>query len=124
MKKTINFIVKVIVAALVGFAMMCIAIAYDASDRLAFGTYLFVTIAVCAVLGVFDERKERDASRYDTIRHKTGRNYGQAAVFIGTACLFIGTPQKCEEACDDLWHHGQQAHVEMLSGEETSFNVL
>ena len=52
------------------------------------------------------------------------RNYGQAAVFIGTACLYMGTPADCDELCDDLWHHGQQAHVEMLTGEETSFNVL
>ena len=126
MKKTINFIVKVIVAAIVAGGMACVLIAHDASDNAVLGTYFFGAIGVALMLGVFDEpkRKERDASRYDTIRHKTGRNYGQAAVFIGTACLFIGTPQECEEACDDLWHHGQQAHVEMLSGEETSFNVL
>lgn len=113
--------VSIIVAALVGMAAMCIAIAYDASDSLAIVTYFVVAFCVACVLGVFDERKERkDESRSATIRRK----YGHAAVFIGTACLYTGTPQQCDEMADDLWHYSQQAHVEMLTGEETNFEVL
>ena len=117
-----KFIAKIFVACLVGFAMMCIAIAYDASDRLAVASYFTTAIAVSALLGVFGMPAER--TKHDSIRHKTGRNYGQAAVFIGTACLFVGTPQECEDVADDLWHYGQQARVEMLTGEETSFNII
>lgn len=61
--------------------------------------------------------------KYESIRHKTGRNYGQAAVFIGTACLFIGTPEECDAVADDLWHHAQQAEVRALDGTET-FDIL
>ena len=68
--------------------------------------------------------EEHEPSKHDTIKHRMGRrNYGQAAVFIGTACLYMGTPQQCEDVCDDLWHHGQQAHVQMLEGNET-FDIL
>ena len=35
----------------------------------------------------------------------------------------MGTPQQCDELCDDLWHHGQQAHVQVLDGNET-FDIL
>jgi hypothetical protein len=115
-----KFILKVFVASLVGLAMMCIAIAYDASDRLAIASYFATAIVVSALLGVYD-MPER--TKHDTIRHKTGGNYGQAAIFVGTACVFMGTPQECDDLCDDLWHHGQQARVEMLTGEE-SFNVI
>lgn len=54
-----KFIAKVFVACLVGLAMMCIAIAYDASDRLAIGAYFATAIAVSALLGVFDESAKR-----------------------------------------------------------------
>lgn len=68
--------------------------------------------------------EEHEPSKYETIKHRMGsRNYGQAAVFIGTACLYMGTPQQCDELCDDLWHHGQQAHVQVLDGNET-FDIL
>lgn len=67
---------------------------------------------------------EDGKKKYDSIRHKMGgRTYGQAAVFIGTACLFIGEPNECWELADDLWHHAQQAEVRALTGEET-FDVL
>lgn len=61
MKKTIKFIVKVIVAAIVAGGMACVLIAHDASDNVVLGTYFFGAIGVAAVLGVFDmpERKER-----------------------------------------------------------------
>lgn len=69
-------------------------------------------------------RSMRGEGKYDTIRHKTGRNYGQAAVFVGTACLFIGTQTECDERADDLWHYGVQAEVQQLTGEETQFDIL
>ena len=67
-------------------------------------------------------RSMRGSGKYDTIRHKTG-NYGQAAIFVGTACLFIGTPNECDELADDLWHRGQQAEVRALTGDEV-FDIL
>ncbi len=66
-------------------------------------------------------RSMRGSGKYDSIRHKTGRNYGQAAVFIGTACLFIGTPKECEELADDLQHYAQQVRVDTIDGE---FDIL
>ena len=64
-----------------------------------------------------------EPSKYDSIKHKTGRNYGQAAIFVGTACLFMGTPKECKELCDDLWHRGIHAEVtEVTEGME--FNIL
>lgn len=63
MKKTFRFIGLVIVAALVGFAAMCIAIAFDASDRVAIVSYFGVAAIVAAVLGAFrEERKVRHMS--------------------------------------------------------------
>ena len=112
---------KMMVAAMVAVGMACVAIAHDASDNLVIVTLFATGIAVSALLGVYD-MPER--TKHDTIRHKTGRNYGQAAIFVGTACLFMGTPKECDDLCDDLWHHGQQARVEMLTGEETSFNII
>lgn len=112
---------KMIVAAIVAVFMGVVAIAHDASDNLVIVTMFATAIAVSALLGVYD-MPER--TKHDSIRHKTGRNYGQAAIFVGTACVFMGTPQECDDLCDDLWHHGQQARVEMLTGEETSFNVI
>lgn len=109
-----------IVAAIVAAGMACVLIMHDASDNTVIVTFFCVGIMVSAALGVFD-MPER--TKHDSIRHKTGRNYGQAAIFVGTACLFMGTPQECDDLCDDLWHHGQQARVEMLTGEET-FNVI
>lgn len=122
MKKTFRFIGTIIVAALVGFAAMCIAIAFDASDKVAIASYFGVAIVIAAVLGAF--REERSASRFDTIRHYDGRkNYGQAAVFIGTACLFIGEPNECWELADDMWHYAQQAEVRALDG-DIEFDIL
>lgn len=70
-----KFIVKVSVACLVGFAMMCIAIAYDASDKVAILSYFGVAIAVAAVLGAFDESAKR---KHMTIKDGA-RSYDQAA---------------------------------------------
>ena len=65
-------------------------------------------------------------TKYDSIRHKMGQNYGQAAIFVGTACLFVGTPQDCEELADSLQHYAQQAKARALTGDETfeTFEVL
>ena len=70
-----KFLLKVFVACLMGFAMMCIAIAYDASDVLAISTYLATSVAVAAVLGAFDESAK---SKHMTIKD-AARHYEQAA---------------------------------------------
>jgi hypothetical protein len=70
-----KFIAKVSVACLVGFAMMCAVILADASDVVAFVTYLATSIAVAAVLGAFDESAK---SRHMTIKDGA-RSYREAA---------------------------------------------
>lgn len=67
-------------------------------------------------------RSMRGEGKYDTIRHKTG-NYGQAAIFVGTACLFVGAPKECDDLADDLWHRGIQCEVSELTGDEV-FDIL
>jgi hypothetical protein len=52
-----------------------------------------------------------------------GRSYGQAAVFVGSAILFMGTLQECEDMADDLQHYGVQAKADTLTGNET-FEIL
>lgn len=94
--------------------------------------YLFIIVPAMAIMcGVFayiivnDIRailRSMRGEKHESIRPQK-RSYGQAAVFIGTACLYMGTPQQCDDLADDLWHHGQQAHVEQLTGEET-FEIL
>lgn len=70
-----KFIAKVFVACLAGFVMMCIAIAYDASDRLAIALYFATAIAVAAVLGAFDESAK---SKHMSLKDGA-RSYDQAA---------------------------------------------
>ena len=126
MKKTIAFIVKIIVAAMVGLLLAAWADEHHVGYR-----YGFVTVYFCGAIAVYYTiegiitliRRRRQAEREDIIRFRRSMNYGQAAVFVGTACLFMGTPQDCEEVCDDLWHYGQQARVEQLTGEEV-FEIL
>ena len=112
-------IVRIMVAAIVATGMACVLMMHDASDNVVILTTLCVAIIMAALLGVFDT-KERKATNFDTISR---RSYGHAAVFIGTACVFMGTPQDCEEMADDLQHYGQQARMEMLTGSET-FEIL
>lgn len=117
---------KMIVATMVGLMLAAWADEHHVGYRYAFvSVYLFGSVVVYyAIEGIIAVLTKRGRnSRYESIRHKTGRNYGQAAIFVGTACVFMGTPQECDDLCDDLWHHGQQARVEMLTGDET-FNVL
>ena len=121
--RKLPFIVKFIVAFIVATFAVALCIRFDASDGVVIMAYFGVAILAMLAMGAFDVRG-RKHSEYDSIRHKTGRSYGQAAIFIGTACVFMGTPQQCDEVADDLWHHGQQACVEQLTGEETSFDIL
>ena len=116
-----SFIGRFIVAFIVATFAVALCIRYDASDNVVIVTYIGVAIATMLVLGAFDEREE---SKHESIKHYDGRrNYGQAAIFIGTACIFMGTQQQCEDVADDLMHYGQQVHVEQLTGNET-FEVL
>ena len=111
---------KMVVAAIVAVFMGVMTIACDASDNLVIVTMFATAIAVSGLLGVYDmPGRTKHTSLKDG-----ARSYGQAAIFVGTACVFIGMPQECDDLCDDLLHHGQQARVEMLTGEETSFNVI
>lgn len=61
---------KMMVACLLGFAVMCIAIASDASDRVAITVCVVTGLAVSLALGVFDlpERKGRHMSLKDGAR--------------------------------------------------------
>lgn len=99
-----------------------------------YNIYLFAVVSFMAIMcGVFtyiivnDIRsimRSMRGEKHENIRHRgVRRSYGQAAVFMGTVCLFTGTPQQCDDLCDDLWHHGQQVRVEQLTGEET-FEIL
>ena len=82
-------------------------------------------VFVCIIAGDIKAiLRSMRGNKYDSIRHKMGRkSYGQAAIFLGTACVFVGTPKECEERADDLWHYGQQVRVEEnIDGME--FNIL
>ena len=95
--------------------------------------YLFIIVPFMAIMCVVFAwiiagdvkailRSMRGSGKYDTIRHKTG-NYGQAAIFVGTACLFVGAPKECDDLADDLWHRGVQCKVSELTGNEV-FDIL
>lgn len=116
-------IIKIIASAAIAVGAGVVLSGHDVSDNLIVCTAACIGIMVAAIMGVFDEPAKREDIKHDSIR-KAGRNYGQAAVFIGTACIFMGTPQECEDVCDDLWHYAQQVHVEVLDGEETTFEIL
>lgn len=124
--KTIKTIVKIIVAAMVGLFLAAWADEHHVGYRYAFvSVYLFCSVVVYyAINGIIAFIRRRQAERDDIIKFRRSIDYGQAAVFVGTACLFIGTPQECDDRADDLWHYGVQARVEQLTGEETSFNII
>ena len=115
-------IIKIIVAAIVAMGMACVLIWNDASDNAVIVTYFCVALMVSAILGVFDIKERKDA-KHTTIKD-AARNYGQAAILVGGACLFLGEPKVCEELCDDLWHRGVQAEVRELSGTEQDFDII
>lgn len=116
--KTIRFfaiaVLSAVVAGIVGYAIA------DTLEEFA-AIFFFGGAFLALIMGAFSER---ESARFNSIRHYDGRkNYGQAAVFIGTACLFMGTPKECEEVADDLWHYAQKAEVRTLTGEE-DLNVI
>ena len=119
--KTLRFIGLVIVAALVGFAVMCVAIAFDASDKVAIVSYFGSAIAIAALLGAFDMGAIKRNMKHTSI--KDAARYGQAAIFVGTACLFIGEPNECDELADGLQHYAQPVRVDTLTGNEV-FDIL
>jgi hypothetical protein len=125
MKKTIAFIVKILVAAIVAMFLAVWADEHGVGYR-----YGFVTVYFCGAIGVYYAIegicafiRRRQAERDDIIKFRRSIDYRQAAVFVGTACLFIGTQTECDERADDLWHYGQQAEVRALTGDET-FDIL
>ena len=122
MKQTFRFIVKIMVAAIVA---ACVALAVDAMGigyQYGFVTVFFATaIGVAALLGAFDMSAIKRDMKHTSI--KDAARYGQAAIFVGTACVFMGSVDDCDELADDLWHYGQQAEVRQLT-DETEFNIL
>lgn len=123
MKKAIIGIVKILVAAIVAIVVTMIIDAMGIGYWYGHVAVFFCTgIGMVALLGVFSDE---ESAKHESIKHYNGRrNYGQAAVFIGTAAIFVGTPQQCEDIADDLQHYAQQAKVKMLTGEETEFEIL
>lgn len=121
MKQTFRFIVKIMVAAIVA---ACVALAVDALGigyRFGFVSVFFATaIGVAALLGAFRE-EGRKRARFTSI--KDAARYGQAAIFLGTACLYVGEPKECEQLADDLWHRGQQVHVDAVT-DGMEFSVM
>lgn len=128
-------LLKIIVAAIVAVGMAVGAevlicevwhLGYWAAPMVVFvtfgvvGMYAGEWIAERLLQAILRRRQERE----DIIKFRRSMNYGQAAVFIGTACMFIGTPDECDNVCQDMWHWGQQAEVRQLSGEETSFDII
>ena len=122
MKQTIRFIAIVVLSAAIAFGMACVVLAITDSEKAFVFTYILVAVFAAMSMGVFDV-KEKKSGKYESIRHRSGIKYNQAAIFIGTACVFMGTPEQCDEVADDLWHWGQQARVDKVT-EETVFNVL
>lgn len=124
--KTIKTIIKIIVAAMVGLMLAAWADEHHVGYRYAFvSVYLFGSVVVYyAIEGIIAFIRRRQAERDDIIKFRRSMNYRQAAVFVGTACLFIGTQTECDERADDLWHYGVQAEVQQLTGEETQFDVM
>lgn len=122
MKKTFKTMALMVLSACIGVVVLMGTVMLDWSDNACIALAFAAAIVSGLVMGVYDVEEKRQGGR-DSIRPQR-RDYGQAAVFVGTACLLIGTPQECDDIVDDLWHHGQQARVEMLTGEETQFDVM
>ena len=122
--KTIKFIVKMIVSAVVAMGIGVGVLALTGSGKAFAAISIFGALFIALIMGAFDVPAKN--GKYDSIKHKMGsrsRSYGHAAIFVGTAIVFMGTPQDCEELADDLWHRGVQAEVTQLTGEET-FEIL
>lgn len=122
MKKAFTFTAQIILSVIIAGIISLGVYALTKNETLAASTVAFGWILVALFMGAFDMDDDRKA-KHQSIKDAT-RNYGQAAVFIGTACMFIGTPDECDKVADDMWHWGQQARIEMLSGEDTQFEIL
>ena len=70
-----NF-VKMLVSAIVGFSAMCVAIMYDASDKVCGVVYVVVALLVAMALGVFNVSDRADIL---TMRKNSKRNLRDAA---------------------------------------------
>ena len=118
--KTLKFFAIVVLSAAIAMG-----VAYAVADT--FNGFAAISIfgglLVALAMGAFDAKGKKQ-SVHDTIRHRSGIKYNHAAILVGGACLFMGTPAECEKLCDDLWHRGVQAEVAQLTGDEETFNVL
>ena len=120
MKQTIKFLAIVALSAAIAFAIGFIVLVLTGSMEWFASVFIFGGLLAALAIGAFDIP---DNAKRESIRHHDRSSYGQAAIFIGTACVFMGTPQDCEEFCDDLWHRGVQAEYRTLTGDET-FEIL
>ena len=116
MKTIVIFIVKIIAAAIVAAGVMVVMLLHGAGDMSAIFAFFCVAILTATGLGAFDAPEKCKEQKKRTIRY-VGRNYGQAAVFIGSACVFMGSPADCADVADDLQHYAEPAEVRMLDGE-------
>ena len=123
MKQTIKFIAIIALSAVVAFGIGVGVLALTGSANAFVSVSIFGAIAIALAMGAFDAKGKKQ-SVHDTIRHRSGIKYNNAAILVGGACLFMGTPAECEKLCDDLWHRGVQAEVAQLTGNEETFNVL
>lgn len=122
--KTLKFLAIVVPSAAIAMFIGVGVLALTGSGKAFAAVSIFGALLIALLLGAFDVPNKQ--SMHDSIRHKAGirsRNYGHAAVFIGSACLFVGTPEECNDVADGLWHHAQQAEVRALTGEE-DFEIL
>lgn len=119
--KTLKFLAIVVLSAAIAFGIGVGVLALTGNDRAFFCTFFFGAIAIALALGAFDASAIKRGIKHTSI--KDAARYGQAAIFVGTACLFVGTPQECEDVCDDMWHYGQQAEVRALDG-DMEFEIL
>ena len=120
MKKAFQFTAQIVLSIIIAGIISLGVYALTKNEAMAASTVAFGWILVALFMGAFDydERKKHTSIK------DAARNYGQAAVFVGTACLYMGTPQQCEDVCDDLWHRGVQAEYHELTGEETQFDII
>lgn len=124
MKQTFKFIGRILVAAAAAMCVTFVLVWLDASLKTAFVVYVCTAMLIALGIGAFDANEQKkDGTKFKPIRRRNGRQLGQAAIFVGTACIFMGTPKECEDVCDDLWHWGVQAEVGTITGDE-SIEVL
>lgn len=123
--KTLKTILLWMLSFAVSMAMAAGVAMWTDNDNAVVCMFFFAPIVMALLFGLFDvaTRNAMRGGKHEGVRPQK-RSYGHAAVFIGTACLFIGAPQQCDDLADGLWHHGQQAEVRELTGEEQAFDIL